>query len=171
MFFRRYGRSPLKVRSLVKATVANFLELYSPSFAARGPFDSLASYADATNLSLPASFVAKDYFDKHAVSPLFSAELVSAATQVNYGTPVSQIHGVGALVSLAATGAVAVKGGNRKVFENFLGSSGATLRLGEQARVTEILKLDAAKGQRPQWVVKAPGGGGTFDVSPATTSV
>lgn len=153
------------MRNLVKKTVSSFIALYSPAFAAQGPFDSLANFADATNLSHPASFFAKEYFDTNGVSPLFTSELVAAATQVNYGTPVANIHGVGALVSLAATGAVAVKGGNRQIFENFLGASGATLRLGKDARVTEVLKLDAPTGKRSTWVVRTATGGGTFDVS------
>jgi len=107
------------------------------------------------------------------VGELFTDELISAATQVNYGSPVTQIHGVGALVSLAATGATSVHGGNRRIFEEFVGRSGARLRLGETARVQSILKLDAAKGKRAQWVVKTASGvgGGTYDVRPPLSCI
>jgi prenylcysteine oxidase / farnesylcysteine lyase len=162
---QRYGRSPLKVRSLVKTTVASFLRLYSPAFISSGAFSSLSSFATATNLSYPSTLTGLSYFTTEGVSPLFTTELIAAATAVNYGTPISEIHGTGALVSLAATGAVHVEGGNRNIFERFLGSSEARLRMGKTGKVVEIVKLDAAKGMRAQWVVKTESWGGTFDVS------
>lgn len=82
----------------------------------------------------------------------------------------SEIHGTGALVSLAATGAVSVQGGNRRIFEAFLGSSEARLKMGKTGKVAEIVKLDAPKGGRAQWVVKTESGGGTFDVSCSLSS-
>lgn len=134
-----------------------------------------------------ASVTAAEYFAHKGVSDLFTNELTSAATQVNYGTAVSRLHGVGALVSLAATGAVSVRGGNRQIFEQFVARSGARLRLGENAKVEELLKLDAGRGarrtgtkrtatphvaggesvDRARWVVKTASGigGGTYDVS------
>lgn len=161
--FWRYGRSPLYVRSLVKTTVDSFLALYSPSFVSGGPFSSLASFALATNLTLPASLSAASYFGSNSISPLFTNELIAAATAVNYGSSVEEIHGLGALVSLAANGATAVVGGNRRIFEQFVGASGATLRMGKGARVREIMRMDGVAG-RPQWVVRTDDGGGTYDV-------
>lgn len=108
---------------------------------------------------------ASEYFKSNSISPLFTNELIAAATAVNYGQPVSKIHGLGALVSLAAQGAQAIRGGNRKLFEAFIGSSRARLRLGPTAKVQQIVKLDQNDGKRPQWIVRTPGGGGTFDVS------
>lgn len=163
---RSYGRSPFTVRTLVKSTVDSFVDLYSPSFVSSGAFNSLHNFSAATNLQDASSSYADEFFASHSVSPLFTNELVSAATQVNYGSPISEIHGVGALVSLAATGAVSIKGGNRRIFEEFVGRSGARLRLGKTAKVETLLKLDAEKGKRAQWIVKTAAGGvgGTFDV-------
>lgn len=166
-FFRfwRYGRSPLWARSLVKKTTDSFIQLYSPAFVSAGAFASLSDFASATNLSGPASVTASAYFTSNSISPLFTSELVAAATTVNYGTEVAKIHGVGALVSLAATGAKAVQGGNRKLFQSFVGASGAHLKLGKGNKVTDVVKLDAAEGERSQWVILTEnGGGGTFDV-------
>lgn len=129
----RYGRSPFTARSLVKSTVDSFLRLYSPDFVSQGAFDSLANFSAATNLAAPASHYADEYLTHEGVGELFTRELISAASQVNYGTPITRIHGVGALVSLAATGATSVRGGNRRIFEEFIGRSGARLRLGETA--------------------------------------
>ncbi|GAA6030143.1 hypothetical protein JCM8097_009283 [Rhodosporidiobolus ruineniae] len=161
----RYGRSPFTARSLVKDTVSSFINLYSSSFVSGGAFSSLANFSVATNLHDAAASYADEYFTSRSVSPLFTSELISAATQVNYGSPVTRIHGVGALVSLAATGAVSIKGGNRRIFEEFVWRSGARLRLGQDAKVESLLKLDASKGKRAQWVVKTASGigGGTYD--------
>ncbi|KAK4703033.1 prenylcysteine oxidase / farnesylcysteine lyase, partial [Phenoliferia sp. Uapishka_3] len=163
--FWRYGRSPLHVRDLIKTTVDDFTSLYSSDFVSSGAFDSLHSFSASTNLTHPSSLTALEFFNSNKISTLFTTELIAAATTVNYGTPVSKIHGVGALVSLAATGATAIKGGNRKIFENFVGASGARLRLGKGGTVTEIVKLDAVEGQRAQWMIKTASGngGGTFD--------
>lgn len=148
----------------------SFLRLYSPEFVSAGPFTSLLAFASAVNLSRPATLTAKALFDREGISELFTTELIGAATLVNYGTPVSRIHGVGALVSLAANGAVAVEGGNRRIFESFLGASDARVKLG--SAVKEIVKLDGAEGERPQWLVKTEGGGGgTYDVSSPTRSL
>ncbi|GAA5851028.1 hypothetical protein JCM8547_009159 [Rhodosporidiobolus lusitaniae] len=162
----RYGRSPFTVRGLVKTTVNSFLNLYSPSFVSQGAFPSLHNFSAATGLQEASAQYADKYFKERSVSPLFTNELVSAATQVNYCNPVSRIHGVGALVSLAATGAVSIKGGNRRIFEEFVGRSGARLRLGKDARVETLLKLDGGKGKRAQWVVKTASGvgGGVYDI-------
>ncbi|GAA5876056.1 hypothetical protein JCM1840_002758 [Sporobolomyces johnsonii] len=161
----RYGRSPFTVRSLVQNTVKGFLSLYSPDFVSRGGFSSIANFSAAIGLASPAGQFANDYFGEQGVNSLFTNELIAAATTVNYGSPIDQIHGVGALVSLAATGAVSIRGGNRQIFESFVGSSGARLRLGSSARVTELLKLDASNGKRAKWVVKTASGeqGGTYD--------
>ncbi|KAM0749828.1 hypothetical protein T439DRAFT_343287 [Meredithblackwellia eburnea MCA 4105] len=164
--FWRYGRSPLYVRDLVKRTVLSFTTLYttpfitSPSF----PFTSLRTFSNSLNLSLPLSVHASSFFSTQSISQLFTTELIAAATTVNYGTPVSRIHGLGALVSLAANGAKAVFGGNRRIFEKFVKHSGATVKLG--SKVVEIVKLDPPTGPgggRAQWVVKTALGGATFD--------
>ncbi|SCZ91966.1 BZ3500_MvSof-1268-A1-R1_Chr5-3g08251 [Microbotryum saponariae] len=148
----RYGRAPLTMRSLVKTTVDNFLGLYKADFVSRGAFSSLFDFARATNLaSMSGSTAAGFLINRHKVGALFVKEMVAAATQVNYGTPVSKIHAVGALVSLAATGASQVVNGNRRIFEHFVAQSGSRLRMGEGATVTEIEKID---GDRPKWRVQ-----------------
>ncbi|SCV72807.1 BQ2448_4344 [Microbotryum intermedium] len=148
----RYGRAPLTIQSLVKTTVNDFLGLYQAAFVSRGAFSSLFDFARATNLASMTGSTASDFLiNRHKVGSLFVKELVAAATQVNYGTPVSKIHAVGALVSLAASGASQVVNGNRRIFEHFVARSGSRLRMGEGAAVTEIEKID---GDRPRWRVR-----------------
>lgn len=156
----------MKVSTLVKSTVASFNSLYTSSFVSQGPFTSLETFANSTSLLGPLATTSQDYFAKNGVNPLFTNELVSAASTVNYGTPSSKIHGVGALVSLAAEGAMSVKGGNRKIFQEFLTRSGAEIKMGKEGTVEEITKLESIDGTRSQWVVRTKGGrGSTFDVS------
>lgn len=164
--FWRYGRSPLRVRALVATTVESFTSLYSTRFAL-GPFDTIDEFARALNLSRAASVSAETYFAEEGVSPLFVDELVAAATTVNYGQSPASISALGALVSLAAEGASAIAGGNRRIFAAFIEHSRATLHL--RQKVSNIIKLDGSghegKGStgRPQWVVQTPNGGGTYD--------
>lgn len=162
--FWRYGRSPLTVRSLVKATVASFTRLYSDEFVELGPWDSIYDYAAALNLTGPASTTASGLFHEQGVSSLFTNELIAAATTVNYGQRARDIHGVGALVSLAPNGASTVVGGNRQIFERFVADSDARVHLDDP--VVSVTKLDAAEDdEHPQWVVQSASGGGTYDVS------
>ncbi|GAA5901766.1 uncharacterized protein JCM6883_000388 [Sporobolomyces salmoneus] len=161
----RYGRSPFKVKDLVKACVESFTTLYtrpfitSPSF----PFTSYLNFSASLSLLSPASSTGSDFFGEQSISPLFTSELISAATQVNYGTPIDQIHGLGALVSLAANGAKSVVGGNRKIFEEFVGRSQAKLKL--KTKVKEIVKLSEEGEKRSKWVVRTETGqdGGVYD--------
>ncbi|GAA5936916.1 uncharacterized protein JCM15063_000100 [Sporobolomyces koalae] len=164
----RYGRSPFKVKALVETTVASFVSLYTREFIASAsfPFTSIANFSTAVNLLTPASVSGSEYLAYSSVAPLFTNELVSAATQVNYGTPIDEIHGVGALVSLAANGAVSVKGGNRQIFEQFATRSEAKLQL--DTTVKEIVQLDGdgtAASSRRKWLIKTESGqgGGVYD--------
>lgn len=97
--FWRYGRAPLKVNALVKETVASFLAIYQPAFASWGPFETWGDLGRTVNLTHAAALTGADLFRGKDVGARFVNELVSAGTQVNYGTPVSQLHGLGALVS------------------------------------------------------------------------
>ncbi len=160
--FWKYGRAPLRVRALVKTTVQSFLDIYGQSFASFGPFESWGELARAVNLSHPAALTGADYFRSKEVGEGFVNELVAAATQVNYGTPVHEIHGLGALVSLAANGANAIKHGNRRIFEEFLARSGAGFKL--NATVDAITRVDATEtGKRDEWVVQSSAGNATYD--------
>lgn len=163
------------MKNLVKTTVDSFLSLYSRSFVSSplSPFTSYANFSTSLNLLPPAQQYASDFFAQEGVSELFTNELISAGTQVNYGTPINEIHGLGALVSLAANGAVSVKGGNKRIFEEFVLRSGADIRL--ETKVKEILELDGDEKEiekdsnqgRAKWVIKTSDGkgGGVYDVS------
>ena len=79
----RYGRSPLRLRSIVKHTVDKFTRVYTSEFLkAGGPYDSIYDFARATNLTVSASETAESYFAKEEISPLFTNELIAAGVSV-----------------------------------------------------------------------------------------
>lgn len=85
---------------------------------------------------------AGDYFYSKGVAKLFIEEMIEAATLVNYGQEIYSIHGVGGGVSLAASGAVGVQGGNYRIFEEMLGKSdNLKLRLGIHGEVTGLARF------------------------------
>lgn len=136
--------------------------------------------AETLDFSEPASVDADDWFYGKGVSRLFTREVIEAATRVNYAQNVDQIHAIGAGVSLAASGAAGVKGGNYRLFEEMLKRSNAKMHLGNQGEVTGIVKLNSrsdaeaagkvtawdaqASTQGPKWWVgTAAGTGGLYD--------
>ncbi|KDN34630.1 hypothetical protein RSAG8_12292, partial [Rhizoctonia solani AG-8 WAC10335] len=70
------------------------------------------------------------YLTDNGVNLLFVHELVEAATRVNYGQNVDDIHALEGMVSMAANGAHSVAGGNWRVFERWVKESGAKVHLG-----------------------------------------
>ncbi|CAO1630352.1 unnamed protein product [Parajaminaea phylloscopi] len=192
--FWRYGYSPLTTRSLVKDLVTSFLELYDPKFlhqqrranvtASGFPWSSVEDIAKAVNFDEAAATDAHTWFYGKGVSQLFTEEIIEAATRVNYGQNTDGIHALGAGVSLAASGAAGIRGGNSRLFQELLARSGARVHLGAHGEVTGIVKLDniadavelgllsgheAAKYASPDgssakwWVGTAAGTGGLYD--------
>jgi prenylcysteine oxidase / farnesylcysteine lyase len=88
-----------------------------------------------------ASQTGLEYFTQNGVGENFVRELVNAATRVNYAQDVDQIHGLETAVSLAATGASAIEGGNWRVFDQFLNRSGAQLLLNTEVCIFVLASL------------------------------
>ena len=70
----------------------------------------------------------------------FATDLVQASTRVNYAQNLGLIHGLETMVSMAADGAMSIKGGNWKIFEAMCDGSGAKVKL--NTTVTSIQKND-----------------------------
>ncbi|RPD56544.1 FAD/NAD(P)-binding domain-containing protein [Lentinus tigrinus ALCF2SS1-7] len=123
----RYGyKAPTKTQALVDAMASSIIRLYEPNAPVWQNATSLLSeleWADVTAQTMA------EYLDLHGVDRRFSRELVEAATRVNYGQNVDEIHALEGMVSLAANGASTVKGGNWQIFESFVAASNATLFL------------------------------------------
>ncbi|KAL4980654.1 Prenylcysteine lyase-domain-containing protein [Aspergillus desertorum] len=131
----RYGLAPVRAQTLMKSTVNKFLQLYKePVF----PFKSLTAAAAAVGLLDATSTTGATFLEKNNVSPEFSRELIQASTRVNYGQNLPLIHGLESMVCLATDGAVAVEGGNWRIFDGMLKSAQANVQLNHT--VTSIIR-------------------------------
>ncbi|KAL3462999.1 hypothetical protein BJX64DRAFT_258006 [Aspergillus heterothallicus] len=122
----RYGLAPVRTQNLMKSTVNKFLRLYNePMF----PFQSLTAAAASVGLLDSTSTPGATFLTKNNVSPGFARELIQASTRVNYGQNLPLIHGLETMVCMATDGAVAIEGGNWRIFDGMLKSAQADVRL------------------------------------------
>lgn len=155
-FFWRYGYSPVTARNLVKKLKDDFLQLYKPQFlnavesdkrnrnhTVHGyPWPSIESLSRTLDFQDAAATDARTWFYGKGVSQLFVDELIEAATRVNYGQNADKIHAVGAGVSLAASGAAGIRGGNYQLFSELLARSNARVHVGERGEVTGVIRYN-----------------------------
>ncbi|KAJ5888472.1 Prenylcysteine oxidase [Penicillium taxi] len=135
--FWRYGLAPLRTQNLMKSTVGKFLSLYEePLF----PFQSLSEAAISAGLVDATSNPGWNFLAANKISELFAREIVQASTRVNYGQNLGLIHGLESMVCMAAEGAVAIDGGNWRIFDGILKTSKAHVSL--NTTVTEIVRND-----------------------------
>ncbi|TFK83419.1 hypothetical protein K466DRAFT_555076 [Polyporus arcularius HHB13444] len=136
----RYGyKAPTKTQELLDAMTNKILRLYEPDTPVWQNATSLLSELEWADVTAQTT---AEYLDLHGVDRRFSRELIEAATRVNYGQNVDQIHALEGMVSLAATGASSVKGGNWQIFENFIAASEARLYL--NTTVTAVSRFSAS---------------------------
>ncbi|KAL5535268.1 hypothetical protein ACEPAF_3362 [Sanghuangporus sanghuang] len=144
----RYGyRSPAKAQSLVQAVVDKFVSLYTPASPSWSNITELASVLGWEDLITQTS---AQYLDAQDISPKFSREIIEAATRVNYGQNLDEIHALEGSVSMAASGASSVKGGNFQIFKHFLGHSGANVFLN-----TSVISITE---KQHHWTIKTSSG-------------
>ncbi|KAJ9474476.1 Prenylcys_lyase domain-containing protein [Pseudozyma hubeiensis] len=158
-FFLRYGYSAITTENIVKKQLSYFAGLYDPTFlhARKGandasisgyPWSTIEDLAAAINATSLVQTTGMQFFKERRVSELFIEEMVEAATRVNYAQDTDRIHGFGALVSLAASGATGVKHGNYRISEEFAWRSGARILTGVEGQVTGIVRYDSALSRR-----------------------
>lgn len=116
----KYGYAPIKTNRLMEATVGKFMRMYDePLF----PWKSLNDAVEEVGL-LPTTGVTGEQFLKdQGVSDKYAREIVQASTRVNYASNLGRIHGLEAMVCMAANGAMAITGGNWQIFERMLQAS------------------------------------------------
>lgn len=130
LYFARVAfNHPKKIS--VKSMIDQFVQLYSPDAPKWENISSLASSFEWTDMLAQTT---SEYLDTHGISPKFTRELVEAATRVNYGQDADEIHALEGACSMAATGASSIKGGNFKIFEQFILRSKANLFLSDTVR-------------------------------------
>ena len=112
----KYGMSPIRTQRLMKDTVNRFLGMYeAPNF----PFRSISDTAFNLGLKAP-SMRSEELMAKNGIYAPFSTDIIQAATRVNYAQNLAQIHGLEAMVCMAANGAMSVRGGNWQIFDQML---------------------------------------------------
>ncbi|KAL7418891.1 hypothetical protein Q5752_006575 [Cryptotrichosporon argae] len=140
---RRYGPlSPYRTQAAVGALLAKFAKLYNPAWlAARGVVGSVEDFAAHAGLGNELTTRWAQDWAREAVrvGERWIAEVMEGSTRVNYASDMDGIHALGAAVSMAASGASAIAGGNWQVFANMLAYSEAAVHL--ETTVTEIVPV------------------------------
>ncbi|KAI9724628.1 MAG: hypothetical protein M1828_003652 [Chrysothrix sp. TS-e1954] len=136
----RYGFGALRAVRMMQDQVGRFLKLYDyPHF----PFASLSQAVADVNLTHTTSVTGELLLDPSGDVNDFAWDIVQAATRVNYAQNLGQIHGLEAMVCLAADGAMSVRGGNWRIFAEMIKSSGAHLQLNTEIESVEQTKDDS----------------------------
>lgn len=166
----RYGRSLSITWQLMQRALTSFMQLYVPKFlqersgptAESGfPWHSVYGLVHSLGLQNPSTASARNYLMTQKVSAAFVDEVVQGVTRANYAQHVEQIHALAAMVSMAATNALRLEGGNAQVFEQMLAASGATIRAGIEGQVTGLMRMQGASSQ--WWVGTRDGHGSVYD--------
>jgi prenylcysteine oxidase/farnesylcysteine lyase len=108
--------------TIVQKMLGEFISLYT---AETPSWDSIESLVSALNWTELVSQPASTYFSARGVSDNLINEIIDAATRVNYGQNVDELHALEGACSLAASGASQIEGGNWRIFDRFLSESGA----------------------------------------------
>lgn len=116
----------------IKSLVSRFTEFYLPI---PPRWTNVSSVVTELGWAEHVVQTGTEYFGLQGVGEKFIQELVGAATRVNYAQDVDAIHALEAAVSLAATGATAIEGGNWRVFDQFVKRSGAKLYLNDKVTI------------------------------------
>lgn len=150
----RYGyTAPTRTKAIVQSVIDRFLGFYTPDSPR---WDDLSVFTERFQWVSLTNQTASEFLEGNKVSPLFARELVEAATRVNYGQNVDEIHALGGAASMAATGASGVVAGNFLIFEHFLQNSTANVFL--NTNVKEIQR----KPGTSLWTVYTSAGSQTY---------
>jgi prenylcysteine oxidase / farnesylcysteine lyase len=133
----RYGLAPIRTQRLMKSTVAKFLKMYDePLF----PWKSLTEVAMRVGLLDTIATTGQQFLKINSVGEKFAREIIQASTRVNYGQNLGLIHGLETMVCMATEGAMAVDGGNWKIFDGMVKRSQAQVKL--NTSVEGIVRLE-----------------------------
>ena len=122
----KYGLAPVRTQNLMKKTVGAFLKMYEePHF----PFKSLSEKAYDLGLTEVTSTTGDYFLQSNQISTSFATDIVQASTRVNYAQNLGQLHGLETMVCMATDGAMAIEGGNWRIFQGMITAAGATVAL------------------------------------------
>ena len=129
----KYGLAPIKTMRLMRIVVGKFLTMYEePVF----PFESLNQVAQDTGLLAVTAATGSQYLAENSITGDFGHDIVQASTRVNYASNLNYIHGLEAMVCMAAENGRSVEGGNWQIFHRMVKASKAMAVLG--TKVTTI---------------------------------
>lgn len=130
----KYGLAPIRTMNLMRSTVGKFLQMYDePVF----PFLSLTQAAEDVGLLAVTGVTGEQYMSANGIKGVFGEEIVQASTRVNYAQNLKYIHGLEAMVCMAAEGAMSVERGNWRIFGHMIAASNATTLLETQVTSME----------------------------------
>lgn len=133
----KYGMAPIKTINLMKSTVGKFMDMYEePVF----PWSSLTQTVHDLDLLAATAATGEQYMREHGITGDFGHDIVQASTRVNYAQNLRYIHGLEAMVCMAADGAVAIEGGNWQIFDQMVAAANATRMLGTE--VTSVKRQE-----------------------------
>ncbi|CAN8105579.1 unnamed protein product [Discula destructiva] len=151
----KYRLAPWYAQKLMKKTVASFTKLYEAPYF---PFRSLSTRAFELELAKITGVTGQQFLADNGISAEFASDIIQAATRVNYASNLDAIHGLDTMVSMASENAVAVQGGNWRIFDHFVAASGAHVALNTSvSSITLGTKPDA---QYPKYLVSTSSGAG-----------
>ncbi|PHH78955.1 hypothetical protein CDD82_2738 [Ophiocordyceps australis] len=134
-----YGLAPVRTVRLVRAVIESFLEIYkAPAF----PFKSLTETVQQLGLDGITGVTAQQFLADKKINDGFANDIVQCATRVNYASNLAYIHGLESMVSMSTDGAVSVRGGNWKIFDEMVRRSNATVH-----RNTAVASLSSTDGK------------------------
>ncbi|KAI4859958.1 prenylcysteine oxidase [Hypoxylon rubiginosum] len=131
----QYGTAPYYTRKLVQETVGTFLKLYEAPYF---PFRSLSTRAYQLGLVKITGLTGLQWLAQNKLDGPFAHHIVQTSTRVNYASNLPYIHGLGTMVAMAPEGAMAVAGGNWRIFSHMVSRSNAHVSL--NSTVTSIAK-------------------------------
>ncbi|PFH54745.1 hypothetical protein AMATHDRAFT_72501 [Amanita thiersii Skay4041] len=145
--FWRYGFSPKKMQSIVDKMIERILVLYGHK---PPQWDTVSYLSEVLGWTSLTGNTTEKFLSSQGISDAFAQEIVEGSTRVNYGQNIDGIHALEGLCSMATGGATGVKGGNFKIFEEFVTRSGANLLLN-----TAVTSIVPKGGSTRQWTVQS----------------
>lgn len=151
----RYGLAPWRTLRLMQGTVGKFLQMYSaPVF----PFADLTTTVADLGLADTIAVTGDVFLRVNGIDDAFSHDVVQASTRVNYAQNLDVIHGLETMVCMAADGAMSIEGGNWRIFDHMVTSSGAVRALATKAHsITRLATGDLEIEANPSAADSVPG--------------
>ncbi|ORY67170.1 Prenylcysteine lyase-domain-containing protein [Pseudomassariella vexata] len=154
--FWQYGTAPYYTNKLVQQTVASFLKLYEAPYF---PFRSLTTRVFELGLVKITGVTGLQFLAENKLDGPFAHEIVQTGTRVNYASNLAYIHGMGAMVSMAAEGSMAIAGGNWQIFSNMVKSSNAHVYLKTSVTSIGLKPSKQPNAPKPKYILKTADAG------------